>query len=161
VAFLFALFLFTEINTKTAGETSIVLFKRNPELAIAQKAAEHSDEEEPRPLARFGSFSSPIESRANTLKALAEHPPMTDVFSWQHLQYTVPISKGEHRRLLDDVSGFVAPGKLTALMGESGAGKVSKGVLHTPAMVLMRVNLIADDSSQCSCTTSHDRSHRG
>jgi len=95
------------------------------------------------------------------LKALAEHPPMTDVFSWQHLQYTVPISKGEHRRLLDDVSGFVAPGKLTALMGESGAGKVSNVVLLTPAMILMCVNLIADDSSQCSCTTSHDRSHRG
>src|SRR5258708_23820963 len=29
------------------------------------------------------------------------------------------------RRLLEDVSGYVAPGKLTALMGESGAGKVS------------------------------------
>ena len=29
------------------------------------------------------------------------------------------------RKLLDNISGFVAPGKLTALMGESGAGKVS------------------------------------
>lgn len=51
-------------------------------------------------------------------------PVMTDVFSWQHLEYTVPLADGTQRRLLDDVSGFVAPGKLTALMGESGAGKV-------------------------------------
>lgn len=49
---------------------------------------------------------------------------MSDLFSWQHLRYDVPIGGGKTRRLLDDVSGYVAPGKLTALMGESGAGKV-------------------------------------
>jgi len=49
---------------------------------------------------------------------------MTDVFTWRHLKYDVTLKKGETRRLLDDISGFVAPGKLTALMGESGAGKV-------------------------------------
>ncbi|KAG6807791.1 hypothetical protein H0H93_001063, partial [Arthromyces matolae] len=31
---------------------------------------------------------------------------MKDVFSWQHLKYTVPVSGG-HRVLLDDVSGYV------------------------------------------------------
>jgi ATP-binding cassette, subfamily G (WHITE), member 2, SNQ2 len=56
---------------------------------------------------------------------MAAQPKMTDVFSWQHIEYTVPISSGEHRRLLDDVSGYVVPGKLTALMGESGAGKTT------------------------------------
>jgi ATP-binding cassette subfamily G (WHITE) protein 2 (SNQ2) len=49
-------------------------------------------------------------------------PP--DTFTWHHVQYVVPISGGSERRLLDDVSGYVAPGKLTALMGESGMGKV-------------------------------------
>lgn len=38
----------------------------------------------------------------------------------------MPLADGTQRRLLDDVSGFVAPGKLTALMGESGAGKVRR-----------------------------------
>ncbi|KAI9434930.1 hypothetical protein H4582DRAFT_1795813, partial [Lactarius indigo] len=32
---------------------------------------------------------------------------------------------GETHHLLEDISGYVAPGKLTALMRESGAGKVS------------------------------------
>ncbi|KZP03575.1 P-loop containing nucleoside triphosphate hydrolase protein [Athelia psychrophila] len=50
---------------------------------------------------------------------------MTDVFSWQHMEYVVPIGSSEHRKLLVDVTGYVAPGKLTALMGESGAGKTT------------------------------------
>lgn len=40
-----------------------------------------------------------------------------DIFTWRNVNYDVLI-KGETRRLLNDVSGFVAPGKMTALMGE-------------------------------------------
>jgi ATP-binding cassette, subfamily G (WHITE), member 2, SNQ2 len=36
------------------------------------------------------------------------------------------FGKGKMCRLLEDASGYVAPGKPTALMGESGAGKVSR-----------------------------------
>jgi len=53
-----------------------------------------------------------------------EVPKMSDIFTWRRMEYDVSVGKGETRRLLDDISGFVAPGKLTALMGESGAGKV-------------------------------------
>jgi hypothetical protein len=49
----------------------------------------------------------------------------TDIFSWQHIDYTIPIVGQEDQRLLSDISGYVAPGKLTALMGESGAGKTT------------------------------------
>lgn len=58
-------------------------------------------------------------------EALASQKPMTDIFSWQHLKYTVPIPGEGDRKLLDNISGYVAPGKLTALMGESGAGKTT------------------------------------
>ena len=52
-------------------------------------------------------------------------PPMTSVFSWRHINYVVPIPGKPDRQILVDVSGYVAPGKLTALMGATGAGKTS------------------------------------
>ncbi|KAI8969248.1 ABC-2 type transporter-domain-containing protein [Mycotypha africana] len=45
-------------------------------------------------------------------------------FSWQHVNYTVPI-KGGSIQLLNDIGGIVRPGHLTALMGSSGAGKTT------------------------------------
>ncbi|KAI8332054.1 ABC-2 type transporter-domain-containing protein [Chlamydoabsidia padenii] len=45
-------------------------------------------------------------------------------FSWHHIDYTVPV-KGGHIQLLNDISGIVKPGHLTALMGSSGAGKTT------------------------------------
>jgi ATP-binding cassette subfamily G (WHITE) protein 2 (SNQ2) len=41
------------------------------------------------------------------------------------VRYNVPIKGEDDRFLLSDVSGYVAPGKLTALMGESGAGETT------------------------------------
>lgn len=46
------------------------------------------------------------------------------VFTWRDVVYDIEI-KGEPRRLLDHVSGFVKPGSMTALMGVSGAGKTT------------------------------------
>lgn len=57
--------------------------------------------------------------------SLEESLKTTDIMSWVHLTYHVSVGGGERRRLLNDVTGWVVPGKLTALMGESGAGKVS------------------------------------
>ncbi|KAG1243016.1 hypothetical protein G6F68_015958 [Rhizopus microsporus] len=45
-------------------------------------------------------------------------------FSWQDINYTVPV-KGGQLQLLNNVSGLVRPGHLTALMGSSGAGKTT------------------------------------
>ncbi|KAJ1770537.1 ATP-binding cassette transporter snq2, partial [Coemansia sp. RSA 1938] len=45
-------------------------------------------------------------------------------YTWQDVNYTVPV-KGGSRQLLNNVSGFIKPGQMTALMGSSGAGKTT------------------------------------
>lgn len=123
VGFIAGLLYFTETNVHSASETSITLFKRGSKSTPIDDAK--STDEEKQPSASDNASTSVIGEQEDTKKALAEAPMMTEVFSWQHIDYVVPIGSGEHKRLLDDVSGFVAPGKLTALMGESGAGKTT------------------------------------
>lgn len=48
----------------------------------------------------------------------------TSIFHWQDVRYDIKI-KGQNRRILDHVDGWVKPGTLTALMGVTGAGKTS------------------------------------
>jgi ATP-binding cassette subfamily G (WHITE) protein 2 (SNQ2) len=45
-------------------------------------------------------------------------------FTWEKVDYTVPVPGGI-RRLLHDVYGYVKPGTMTVLMGSSGAGKTT------------------------------------
>ena len=124
VAFITALPFFTELNTSSSTDTSMVLYKRGTKAVILDEAS--ADEEKADAGGNSGArVLDSNEDKVEAEKALAEQPPMTDVFSWQHICYDVPVQGGE-RRLLNDVSGFVAPGKVTALMGESGAGKVSR-----------------------------------
>lgn len=47
------------------------------------------------------------------------------MFAWLHVNYTIPLSGEQHRKFLDDVQGYVKPGTMTALMGESGTGKTT------------------------------------
>lgn len=47
-----------------------------------------------------------------------------DIFYWKDVCYDIKI-KGEPRRILNYVDGWVKPGTLTALMGASGAGKTT------------------------------------
>jgi ATP-binding cassette subfamily G (WHITE) protein 2 (SNQ2) len=126
IFFLICLVLFTEINTGVAGESSVILFKHGSKAELVKDAeaavTSGDDEEKEKPRRPDSQEVMDIDEKAK--EAMTDQPKMTNVFSWQHLRYTVNVG-GERRVLLNDVSGYVAPGKLTALMGESGAGKVS------------------------------------
>ena len=104
-----------------------MLFKRGakaPAVPVGEEKAGLADEEKGVPESRDATEKMRSESGTSSVDVVV--PPMSDVFTWRHLQYDVRVGKGETRRLLQDISGYVAPGKLTALMGESGAGKVSR-----------------------------------
>jgi len=124
IAFVLALLFFTEYNTHIPGEKSITLFKRGARALALRETRGQADEEK-----------GAIRSRGSAEKGRngdsIEVPMMSDIFTWRHMEYDVSLGKGESRRLLDDISGFVAPGKLTALMGESGAGKVRMNEIMT------------------------------
>lgn len=63
-------------------------------------------------------------SQESSGKTASDHMPAPSgsTFTWRNINYTVPYQKS-HKQLLTDVSGYCEPGKLTALVGASGAGK--------------------------------------
>ena len=118
--------MFAEYNTSLANETLVVRFKRGSQPA---SSSPHNDEESnythdgkvyPPQVERV---EIPMSDSEKERSALPDK--MMDIFSWQRIKYTVPTEQGDSRQLLSDISGFVSPGKLTALMGESGAGKTT------------------------------------
>ncbi|KAF8459891.1 putative ABC transporter [Kalaharituber pfeilii] len=60
----------------------------------------------------------------NTKDISAAIQKQTAIFHWEDVCYDIKI-KGQDRRILDHVDGWVKPGTLTALMGVSGAGKTT------------------------------------
>ncbi|KAG5650930.1 hypothetical protein H0H81_010505 [Sphagnurus paluster] len=120
IGFISFLLIFSEFNTSTASDTPVVLYKqgsKTTERVGSDEEALHNE--------KSITPSNNEDARIEATKEMATQPRMTDIFSWQHINYVVPISGESDRKLLSDVTGYVAPGKLTALMGESGAGKTT------------------------------------
>ncbi|KAF4470632.1 ABC-2 type transporter [Fusarium albosuccineum] len=70
-----------------------------------------------------GGSSQPGQARGAS-KTTAKVEKQTSILHWRNVCYDIKI-KGEPRRILDHVDGWVKPGTLTALMGVSGAGKTT------------------------------------
>ena len=126
-----------------------MLFKRGTKDSVVTEVQEKADvvDEEKGGVPESRDLTDKARNESGTSVEVAV-PMMSDVFTWKHLQYDVRVGKGETRRLLEDVSGYVAPGKLTALMGESGAGKVSK--IKIRRFKLLLIFSPSDDAIECS-----------
>ncbi|PSN63765.1 hypothetical protein BS50DRAFT_576389 [Corynespora cassiicola Philippines] len=116
VFFMVVYFVAVELNSSTASTAEVLVFQRGHVPAHLQKDGKerHGDEE-----------SGAIDAKgAESGADVGAVEPQKDIFTWRDVVYDIEI-KGEPRRLLDHVSGFVKPGTLTALMGVSGAGKTT------------------------------------
>ncbi|KAH7116250.1 ABC-2 type transporter [Dendryphion nanum] len=117
VFFMVLYFVAVELNSSTTSTAEVLVFQRGHVPAHLQQDGKErrSDEES------TTAVEIKPESGGGDIQAVE---PQKDIFTWRDVVYDIEI-KGEPRRLLDHVSGFVKPGTLTALMGVSGAGKTT------------------------------------
>ena len=121
VFFLVLYLLATEFNSSTSSSAEVLVFRRGRVPKYMQQAEKEA----------AGSEAGQVDARQAAMEqgdAQKEEvnaiPPQKDIFTWRDVVYDITI-KGEPRRLLEHVSGWVKPGTLTALMGVSGAGKTT------------------------------------
>jgi len=109
-----------EIQKPNKGGSSVTVFKRGEAPKAVEDAIEHTgppvDEES---AGEKGATPEMKDEKAD--EKVQEIAKNTAIFTWQNVNYTIPY-KGGQRKLLQDVHGYVKPGRLTALMGASGAG---------------------------------------
>jgi ABC-type multidrug transport system permease subunit len=115
IFFMVLYFVAVELNSSTSNTAEQLVFQRGHVPAYMQNGGKRtSDEESATP-------GAGAEGGETDVSAVEE---AKGVFTWRDVVYDIEI-KGEPRRLLDHVSGYVKPGTLTALMGVSGAGKTT------------------------------------
>jgi ATP-binding cassette, subfamily G (WHITE), member 2, PDR len=122
--FFYAFYLVaTELNSKSTSTAEFLIFRRGHVPKYMQQQTP-KDEESAGVSAsdeKLVDNSDAVDAKQGEIKAI---PSQKDIFTWHNVSLDIKI-KGEPRRLLDNVSGWVKPGTLTALMGVSGAGKTT------------------------------------
>ena len=112
-----------ELQRPNKGGRSVTVFKRDEAPKEVQNAITHSgppSDEESTKKADINPELKENESNGSQDK-VQDIAKNTAIFTWQDVNYTIPY-KGGRKQLLQNVQGYVKPGRLTALMGASGAG---------------------------------------
>ncbi|KAH8697976.1 ABC-2 type transporter-domain-containing protein [Talaromyces proteolyticus] len=112
-----AYLLATEIISSKKSKGEVLVFQRGHIPLWAKNTSEDAE------AARTG-VSTPTEKEIEGRGLSAAIKRQTSIFQWHDVCYDIKI-KGQPRRILDKVDGWVKPGTLTALMGVSGAGKTT------------------------------------
>ena len=116
-----------EIQKPNAGGGSVTIFKRGQAPESVKNAMEKGStpEDEEKQISGTSDEKAALEdttsSDSDQLQAMKSVAKNESIFTYTNVNYTIPYEKGE-RQLLNNVQGYVRPGKLTALMGASGAG---------------------------------------
>ncbi|OCF76740.1 ATP-binding cassette, subfamily G (WHITE), member 2, PDR [Kwoniella mangroviensis CBS 8886] len=111
----------TELITAQKSKGEILIYPRGKVPKSLKKRS--ADDEESQSDGKGNHLSKQI-TGADRADAPGVIQRQTAIFSWKDVVYDIKI-KGEPRRILDHVDGWVKPGTLTALMGVSGAGKTT------------------------------------
>lgn len=120
VFFLITYMVAAELVREKKSKGEVLVWRRGRKPAQF-KEKKHEDMEEG--MMRVGPIATNA-SRQGATKDEGQLHAQTSVFHWNNVCYDIKI-KGEPRRILDHVDGWVKPGTLTALMGVSGAGKTT------------------------------------
>ncbi|KAJ4198467.1 Multidrug resistance protein [Fusarium solani] len=114
IGYLLLHLLATEYVASQRSKGEVLVFSRKSMIKRQQKGVKDVES---------GTVTAVTDSTDdNTSDPLVEK--QTSIFHWKNVCYDVTI-KGEPRRILDNLDGWVKPGTLTALMGSSGAGKTT------------------------------------
>lgn len=116
--FLVAYIVSSEFVRAKPSKGEILVFPRGKIPAFAKQTRRDDDPEEGKATIEKKSLGDKTDGHS---AAIAKQ---TSIFHWQDVCYDIKI-KGEPRRILDCVDGWVKPGTLTALMGVTGAGKTT------------------------------------
>lgn len=143
IAFILLAAFFTEILEWSASGSGALEFK-NAKVTAHTVCAK--DEEEK----AVEAIGTPETSSSGTVGDQPATIPYLDTdrttFTWSDLTYKIPYD-GETRILLNGISGYCAPGQMTALVGSSGAGKTTCELYHS--MEFLKLIM---------CSTKHTRS---
>lgn len=118
IGFMIIYFIAVELNSSTSSTAEVLVFRKGHAPATLTGKVKEGDNDEEAAAAGAAASNDHTEGEVDAI------PPQKDIFTWRDVVYDIKI-KGEPRRLLDHVSGYVKPGTLTALMGVSGAGKTT------------------------------------
>ncbi|KAF5256808.1 hypothetical protein FOXYS1_12697 [Fusarium oxysporum] len=119
VLFLITYLVAAELVAEKKSKGEVLVFRRGYKPAALEE--KHGDDPED---IRVGPVTTRDRQRGGKHSGNGLIKEQKSVFHWSNVSYDVQV-KGETKRILDHVDGWVKPGTLTALMGVSGAGKTT------------------------------------